>query len=170
MCRENKEKVDGVGWNTEKYDTGGGLRPRTARPGTCRREKAWISSHGCKDPSLPNSCLGGCPSFLLLLLGWRLCPSAKVKCSIKSSWRKDKLHKCSRGRGLSPWPGRGLRGGPSGTAAGQWEGRQGLLNGAWFKCSGRSSLPTGSLCHGSHSLSRTSSSPLAKALPLLHHL
>lgn len=67
-------------------------------------------------------------------------------------------------RGLSLWPGRELRGGPSGTAAGQWEGRQGLLNGGWFKCSGRSSLPTGSLCHGSHSLSRTSSSPLAKAL------
>ena len=43
------------------------------------------SSPGYKDPSLPDSCLGGCPSSFLLLLGWRLCPSAKVKCSIKSS-------------------------------------------------------------------------------------
>lgn len=156
-----------MGWNIERYDTGGGLRPRTGRPGTCCREN-WISLPGYKDPSLPDSCLGGCPSSLLLLLGWRLCPSAKVKCSIKSSWRKDKLHKCSRGRYL-PWTQSVAREGaerrPFWNHSWAVEGAAGAPQ--WWVVQVHwevSSLPPGSLCHGSHSLSRTSSSPLSKAL------
>lgn len=49
VYRENKEKVMGVGWNIERYDTGGGLRPRTGRPGTCCREN-WISLPGYRSP------------------------------------------------------------------------------------------------------------------------